>query len=323
MKILVNNHTDPYFNLATEEYLLKNTLEDIIFLYRNSPGVIVGKHQNAMGEVNYRFIKENNIPLIRRISGGGTVYHDEGNINFTFIRNGEEGHLVNFRLFIEPIAEYLRQCGIPAEIGVRNDILVDGLKVSGNAEHIYKKRTLHHGTLLFSSNLDYLRGCLKTQEGKYTDRAVKSVRSKVSNLKPYVSTALTMELFYSNLCDFLANKFKAGTYVPDSSVIDSIKESAATKYSDWNWNYGYSPDYIFRNSISFKNNTLALELNVSKGIVKEADITGNIEKDLAFEIKNSLINMAHSAEALSSLDPVKKLASKFSDSYSDIIWFFF
>lgn len=323
MKILVNDHRDPCFNLATEEYLLKNTSEDIIFLYRNSPSVVVGKHQNAMGEVNYKFVKENNIPLVRRISGGGTVYHDEGNINFTFIRNGEEGHLVNFRMFIEPIAEYLKLCGVPAEIGVRNDILVDGLKVSGNAEHIYKKRTLHHGTLLFSSNLDSLRGCLKTEEGKYTDRAVKSVRSKVSNLKPYVSQTLTVEPFYSNLGYFLADKFQAEPYFLDSAAMESINESATNKYSDWNWNFGYSPDYIFRNSISFKNNTLAIELKVSKGIIKEADITGDLEKELAIEIKNSFINISHSVEAFSSLDSIRRMASKFNDSAPDLIWSFF
>jgi lipoate-protein ligase A len=203
MQLLISQSTEPEINLATEEFLLKHSGENIVFLYRNKKCVVVGKHQNAMAEINYRFVKENNIPVIRRISGGGTVYHDEGNLNFTFLQNGEEGNLVNFKAFISPVAAFLKELGAPAVIGPRNDILLDGLKVSGNAEHIYRKRTLHHGTLLFSSTLTDLRNALHTESGKYTDKAVKSVRSKVTNIKENIAGDWTTDQFFHRFADFL------------------------------------------------------------------------------------------------------------------------
>ncbi|NJK98346.1 MAG: lipoate--protein ligase family protein [Bacteroidales bacterium] len=219
MLLLISQTKDTAINLATEDYLLKNSSENIVYLYIDRPCVVVGKHQNAMAEVNYRFLCENNIPLYRRISGGGTVFHDEGNINFTFIQNGEEGNLVNFRAFIEPIRDFLISLGVLAEIGPRNDILVDGLKVSGNAEHVYRKRTLHHGTLLFSSSLNFLRNALRVEEGKYTDKAVKSVRSKVTNLKDYIKDEFTAEQFFFKLGTFLMSRYQAESLLLEPKAI--------------------------------------------------------------------------------------------------------
>jgi lipoate-protein ligase A len=320
MYLLISDSVDPHFNLATEEYLLKNSSQNIIFLYRNKSCVVVGKHQNAMAEVNYRFVYENKIPVHRRISGGGTVFHDEGNINFTFLQNGEEGNLVNFKAFITPVAEFLKQLDIPAEIGSRNDILVNGLKVSGNAEHIFRKRTLHHGTLLYSSQLSDLHHTLHVEAGKYTDRAVKSVRSKVTNIKNSLKNEMDTHQFFQTLADYLLNYYNASPFFLTEEASAEIQKAADTKYTDWSWNYGYSPNYSFKNSFIGNNLTLNIELEIEKGIIKQAHITGSIHEARLVELNESLLDLEHSFEALAnnkviiSLAPSEKL---------ELIWSFF
>ncbi len=151
-------------------------------LWQNLPSIILGKHQNTLAEINYSFVKENNIPVVRRISGGGTVFHDLGNLNFTFISSGEKEKLVNFRKFTQPIIEVLNHMGIPACFEGKNDLRVNGLKISGNAEHVYRNKVLHHGTLLFSADLNYLNQAIKSVPERFKDKAVQSVRSKVANI---------------------------------------------------------------------------------------------------------------------------------------------
>ena len=165
MNILDSPYTDPRYNIAAEEYLLKETEDDYAFFYVNSPSLIIGKHQNSYSEINLEYIRSNRIPVIRRISGGGTVWHDMGNLNFSFILNGEEGKLVNFREYAQPVVDFLNTLGVKASFGSRNEILVEGLKISGNAEHIHRNRVLHHGTLLFNSDLDALKRSLLVEQG--------------------------------------------------------------------------------------------------------------------------------------------------------------
>ena len=148
--------TDPYFNIASEEYLLKNFDDEIIMLYINEPSVIVGKHQNTLAEINYTLAKQKGLSVIRRLSGGGSVFHDLGNLNFTFIKNGTPGKLVDFKGYTQPIVDALNEIGVNAEFGGHNSLLIGGKKFSGNAEHIYKNRVMHHGTILFSTNLENL-----------------------------------------------------------------------------------------------------------------------------------------------------------------------
>jgi lipoate-protein ligase A len=315
MYLLISNSPNPRFNLATEEYLLKNSQDNIIFLYRNDPCIVVGKHQNAMGEINYRFVYEHGIPVIRRISGGGTVFHDEGNFNFTFLQNGEEGNLVNFRTFISPVAKFLNELGIDAEIGPRNDILIDGLKVSGSAEHIFKKRTLHHGTLLYSSALANLRNALHIDPAIYTDRAVKSVRSKVTNIQDYMNRVLTPQQFFNLLADYLLKYYNASPFNLSNEAQALIQASANTKYSDWTWNFGYSPNYVFKNNFYYDDVNYSVELEVGKGIIVKALIETSVPQPVV-NLAENLKGQRHSYEDISAtLKPF--------NNDTDFIWSFF
>ena len=149
-------NTNPFYCLAAEEYLLKNFDDDIFMLWQSKDTVVLGKHQNALAEINYPFVRANNVTVARRISGGGTVFHDAGNVNFAFIKNVKSPAEISFKQFTQPVVEALALLGIEATSSGRNDLLIEGLKISGNAEHVFKNRVLHHGTLLFNSDLENL-----------------------------------------------------------------------------------------------------------------------------------------------------------------------
>ncbi|HPX06156.1 MAG TPA: lipoate--protein ligase family protein, partial [Tenuifilaceae bacterium] len=195
MLCIKHPNTDPQFNLAAEEHVLKSFTDDVFMLWRNEPSVIVGKHQNTLAEINLDFIREKQVKVVRRLSGGGAVFHDLGNLNFTFIMNGDEGNLVDFRKFTKPILDVLLKLGIEAKFEGRNDLTIEGKKFSGNAEHVYKNRVLHHGTLLFSSQMADLSEALKVNPLKYQDKAVKSVRSRVTNISEHLKQQMDVEAF--------------------------------------------------------------------------------------------------------------------------------
>ena len=197
MLCIISPNTSPYFNLATEEYLLKCFQEDVFFLYRNIPSIVIGKHQNTLAEINLPFVQEKEILVARRISGGGTVYHDLGNLNFAFFTTGKEGDLVNYRRATQPIVNALREMDLEVTLGKRNELLLKKLKISGTASHVWKKRVLHHGTLLFSSEMGILSAALKSAQGRFTDRAVRSVRSRVTNIRDHLKEQMDMEHFQS------------------------------------------------------------------------------------------------------------------------------
>jgi lipoate---protein ligase len=269
--LCIDHHsTDPYFNLAVEEFLLHNFTDDIFMLYRNDPSVIVGKHQNAFAEVNYWFVKEKNIKVVRRLSGGGTVFHDAGNLNFSFIRNGQEGNLIDFRRFTQPIVDVLNNLGVPAEHSGRNDLLIDGLKFSGNAEHVYKTRILHHGTLLYSSRLDDLREALKVKPGQYQDKAVKSVRSMVTNISEHLQPAMSMDDFQNTVIQYIvSNTPGAVRYTLSPTDIANIEKKVVDKYATWEWNFGYSPRFTFSQTGTIQQYSFEINLEIEKGIIRQ------------------------------------------------------
>ncbi|NJO89821.1 MAG: lipoate--protein ligase, partial [Chloroflexia bacterium] len=264
--LCINNYcTDPYFNLATEEYLLKNRQENVFMLWQNEPTVVVGKHQNIHAEINHDFISEKNIKVARRLSGGGTVYHDLGNLNFTYIMTGEQGKMVDFTKYTNDILEVLNNLGANAVRNKRNDLIINNKKISGNAEHIFKQRVIHHGTLLFDSDLEILDETIKVKEGKYTDKAVQSVRSKVTNILPHLNAKIGFEEFRKALIDHILVKYKnASLYEISEKETEAIQKLKKEKYTTWEWIYGYSPKYVLSRKIEKPEGTLNIELSIKK-----------------------------------------------------------
>ena len=292
---------DPYFNLAAEEYFLKNFQEDFFMLWRSRPSVVVGKHQNALAEINHDFVRTHQIPVARRLSGGGTVFHDPGNINFTFIRNVEKIQEVNFKVFTSPILEALKKLGVEAYTSGRNDLLIDGKKISGNAEHVYRKRVLHHGTLLYSSQLDALKGTLKVDLSKFEDKAVQSNRSEVANIATYLNEPISVEDFGNLLFLEICNQIDGfQDYVSTETDLVAIQKLSDEKYRTWDWIFGYSPKYRFKNQFSTPKGEISIELLVEKGILVEVSVLGAIAPELSQKIAEVLIGCRHDSDALKS-----------------------
>lgn len=269
-------HTDPYFNLAAEEYVLKNFTENCFMLWRNENAIIVGKHQNTLAEINVEYVREKQIKVVRRLSGGGAVFHDLGNLNFTFIMNGHEGDLVDFRKYTQPILEVLQKLDINARFEGRNDLTIEGRKFSGNAEHVFKNRVLHHGTLLFSSEMNDLHLALKVNPLKYQDKAVKSVRSRVTNISEHLKTPLTVLEFRDKILEHIMETFdNCRMYEFSEEDIRQINQLVATKYSTWEWNFGYSPKYDLNKSIKSNGGFMEFHLNVQQGFITDIRIYGD------------------------------------------------
>jgi lipoate---protein ligase len=272
----------PFFNLATEEYYLQNRKEDFVILSINDPCVIIGKHQVVHKEVNTKFIEDKNIPVLRRISGGGAVYHDAGNLNFAFIKQSETGKQVDFRLYTKPVIDFLNSVGVNALFEGKNDITVEGLKISGNAEHVFKERVLHHGTLLFDASLDDLRLSLKAKSDNYSTRAVESNRTSVSNLKGRLQNIADINDFKASFQDFIMNKMSdIQTYIMTKEERSAIHQLADTKYKTWEWNYGYGPAYTFNNWFESEGKAYRCRLMVKDGIIWECDFEGSDEMKTA------------------------------------------
>jgi len=291
---ITSKTNDPAFNLATEEVLLRKFKQNIIFFYINRPSVIVGKHQNTLAEVNHEFLEKNNIPVYRRLSGGGTVYHDYGNINYCIIENGEPGHLVDFLRATTPVVEALKAYGLDARHGKRNDLLAGYKKISGNACHVYKSRAMHHGTLLFNSNLSQLTESLKADATKFRDKSVKSVRSEVVNISDLIPENNDVDIFVSKIGSFLQRKYNAAPYAFSEEEISEITTLAETKYKTWQWNYGYSPTYEFSKRFKSDNYVYSAKLKVEKGIISEITVkTNHPKKEEIINTTNKLTGTIH------------------------------
>jgi lipoate---protein ligase len=273
--LLVEN--DPNFCLSAEEFLLKNYDDDIFMIWQSSDAVVIGKHQNALAEINYRYIRDNGIKVARRISGGGTVFHDSGNINFSFIKSVTNPREVSFSYFTHPIVNVLHILGVDAGSSGRNDLVIRGKKISGNAEHIYKNRVLHHGTLLFDSDLKNLGNAIRVVPGKYMGKAIESNRSEVANISEFLPVPLTKEDFIRHIVKFLKTIFPdmVDFKIPEKDK-DKIRNLSFQKFETPEWQFGYSPEYTFLNALKSKNRDLSIGLSVEKGIIKTARLTGSL-----------------------------------------------
>ncbi len=307
---------DPYFNLAAEEYVLKNFSEDCFMLWRNEPSIIIGKHQNTLSEINLEYVKANNIKVVRRLSGGGAVFHDPGNLNFTFIENGEDGNLVDFRKFTEPILDVLRKLNIDAKFEGRNDLTIDGKKFSGNAEHVWKNRVLHHGTLLFSAEMSDLSKALKVNPLKFKDKSVQSIRSRVTNISEHLKEEMDILSFSRLIMGHIMEKYpQARLYEYNLKDITAINTLKTDKYSRWDWNFGYSPKYQFQKLVRTKGGNLDIHINAQKGIIENIKIYGDFFHRYDIDIvEESLIGIRHDP------DEIRKCLSELeiNDYFKDI-----
>lgn len=288
MLYICNDSKDPHYNLALEEYVLKNLNTDqaFIMLWQNQPSVIIGRFQNTIEEINIDYIRKNNIHVVRRITGGGAVYHDLGNLNFTFIENKTEEGL-DFRKYTERIAKALDRFGIKAEISARNDITIDGKKFSGNAQYVYKNRVLHHGTILYNSDLDAVLAALNVSGDKIESKGIKSIRSRVTNVIDYMQEKVSLEEFKTALIYYLFDSEPGGIpddtpsgvpyeeYILSEEDLARIKELMVEKYVTWEWNHGSSPSFNFRNKERFACGTIEVRLKVEKGIIQTCKIYGD------------------------------------------------
>lgn len=308
MLCIYNKSTDPYFNLAAEEYFLKNFQDNFFMLWQNKSSVIVGKNQNALSEINLEYVNENNIPVVRRLSGGGAVFHDMGNINFTFISGGEEGDFNNFKKFTAPIIDVLNSLSVNAEFSGRNDLTIEGKKFSGNAQYNYRNRVLHHGTLLFSSNIQDISSALKTNPLKFQGKGVKSVESRVTNISSHLKEQMTIQEFIDLVMKHIMQNQKEHTlYEMTQEDILDIEKLAREKYSTWEWNFGSSPEYSFKNTGKFQGGTVEVNLDIKKGQIENIKLYGDFfgVRDIS-ELEESLKGVNHSRQdVLNVLDGVK------------------
>jgi lipoate---protein ligase len=301
MLIIKRHHTNPYINLAAEEYFLKESSEDIFMLWRNEPAIIVGKHQNTLSEINVDYVKENNISVVRRLTGGGAVFHDLGNLNFTFIQSGRDHKRNDFRKYTEPILEVLLKLGIDARFEGRNDLTIEGKKFSGNAETVWKNRVLHHGTLLFSATMTDLSQALKVNEAKFQDKAVKSVRSRVTNISEHLEKPMDVMQFSELIQDHITEMNPdALFYELTEEDHRLINELVQTKYSTWDWNFGSSPAYNFRKVMRTENSgTLEFCMDVNNGVIRQVKIYGDYFSHAdPKDIEAALVDIPHEETAI-------------------------
>lgn len=299
MLFVDNPSPDPWFNLAAEEYLLRQFDNEITMLWRSHPSVIVGKHQNTLAEINLAYVMRNNIPVIRRLSGGGTVFHDPGNINFTFIKRAEKGNMVNFREHTEPVIAFLQSLGVDARFEGKNDLRVNGFKISGNAEHVHKDKVLHHGTLLFDADLTQLNEAIKGKEQNFRSKAVRSIRSKVANIAELLPQKITREEFLGNLRSFFLDSSPwISLYTFSPTDVSNIKELVKSKYDTWDWNFGYSPAYTFENTGNINGNDITVHINVEKGVMNHVAIKGKQQILVSDRLSGMLAGKPHRPDVL-------------------------
>lgn len=300
MLCIRRKNTNPYFNLAAEEYVLKNIDDECFMLWRNEPCIVVGKHQNTLAEINLEYVKEHNIPVVRRLSGGGAVFHDLGNINFTFIKKDENENLINFRKYTEPILEVLKLLKIYAKFEGRNDLTIDGKKFSGNAEHVWKNKVLHHGTLLFSSQINDLSAALKVDPAKFADKAVKSVRSRVTNISEHLIEPMNVMEFYELIMNHIITthpEIKLYEFTDEDNL--KINQLVESKYNTWDWNFGYSPKYNFIKKSNSVAGNIEITMDVNNGIIQDIKIYGDFfNKTDISELENSIKNLPHDYNTL-------------------------
>ncbi|RNF39398.1 lipoate--protein ligase [Planococcus salinus] len=303
--------TDPRINLAIEEYLL-NTMDvekdSFLLFYINEPSIIVGKNQNTAEEINTDYVDSNGIHVVRRLSGGGAVYHDLGNLNYSFITVDDGNSFRNFRKFTEPVVAALQSLGVNAELSGRNDLMVEGRKISGNAQFSTRGRMYSHGTLMFDTEVEAVVSALKVSKEKIESKGIKSIRSRVANISEYLKEPMTITEFRSAI---LHSVFEGEEKVQYWELTDedweNIHALSKKRYGNWDWNYGKSPKFNVKHSHRFPVGGIDVRLQVEKGFIKDANIYGDFfgvgdVSEIENAIKGVKYERASLDEAISGFD---------------------
>ncbi len=327
MKYIINESNDTQFNIALEEYAFKKLLnEDMIFiLWINKPSIIVGRHQNTIEEINSEYVRENNIEVVRRISGGGAVYHDYNNLNYTIITNEVKDKIFDFKSFSIPVIKTLESLGVEAKFTGRNDLEIDGKKICGNAQAYINGRIMHHGCLLFDVDLSVLSKALKVSKDKIESKGVKSVRARVTNIVNELPEKIDIIKFRDLLLEYMKKEYPQMTeYKFSENEIEEIKKSREAKFNNWDWNYGKSPEYNIQRSIKFEKGKIEIYANIINSNIENIKIYGDffgIEDVEAVE--NILKGVKYESEsirsALSSIDLSKYFAGISLDEVVKVI----
>lgn len=278
MIYIVNKSNDPAYNIALEEFCFKELkqFDKIFILWINEPAIIVGKHQNTQAEINSRFVQENGIHVVRRITGGGAVYHDLNNLNYTIISNEEEGENdFDFKIFSQPVIETLAELGAKAEFSGRNDITIDGKKICGNAQAYVGNRVMHHGCLLFDTDLTVLSKALEVSGETVDFKGVKSVRSRVDNILPNLPVKITVHEFADKILQHMVRKFPEMTeYHFSDSEKEAIGEVREEKFASWHWTYGHNPVAEVVREKRYPAGRIQTFLNIGNGRIQKIRFYG-------------------------------------------------
>lgn len=276
MKVIYQKTTRPGFNLAMEEYLLREADGDYFVLWQNEKSVIVGRNQNTLAEINLDFIKENNIAVIRRQTGGGAVFHDLGNLNYTFVVRNKEEKFTDYSYFTRPVIEALGKLGVKASLSGRNDLLIDGKKFSGSAQCLAKNGVMHHGTLMFGANISDMEKALNINPLKIQSKGIKSVKSRVTNISEHLPAAVSLDEFIKILIDRILNDDAQNElYEFTEDEIKRIEKLEKEKYSTWSWNFGFKQEYSVKNEKKFPCGIIQAAINLSDGKISQIRFYGD------------------------------------------------
>ncbi|MEC1524056.1 lipoate--protein ligase [Neobacillus niacini] len=319
--------TDPRINLAIEEYALKNLdiNESYLLFYINEPSIIIGKNQNSVEEINTEYVESNGIHVVRRLSGGGAVYHDLGNLNYSFITKDDGDSFHNFRKFTEPVIAALKQMGVNAELSGRNDILAEGRKISGNAQFSTRGSMFTHGTLLFNSEMDHIVSSLRVKKDKIESKGIKSVRSRVANISEFLTDKWTIEEFRSALLKFIFQGQAVTEYVLTEEDWEKIHQLSKERYQNWEWNYGKSPKFNLQHSHRFPVGHIDVRLDVDKGVIENCKIYGDFfgvgdVSDIETKLKHVRYEKSELEAVLKDVDITYYFGNVSKEEFIDLIY---